>query len=512
MGAYCEIFSPEADIASLHFQPLILNDMPVVTEEDRAKVKKATSTVFSGTDTFSNVASCQCGKLRKGYLLGQICPECNTPVTESFSDKLDYLVLIRSPNGVAPLILPMVLYMLMKSTTEDGFCYVRWAIDPSYSTAKASHTYIVEELLRLGLTRSYNDFVNRFDEYMDIISRFIYRKRAGGRKDINPNDGATRRLMEMMELLANIRPTIFTHMLPLPNRIALLMEQTSSGTYVGTSAPLLSDVIKSFQGIDTEMRSMTPRKKEARTATSLITLATYYFEEIRNNHGKKPGTYRRHIYGTRVDYSMRCVISSITEPHEYDQIQLPWKASVGMFSIHILNKLFKRGYTINKALKELYYASYHVTDLVSSIFDELFREAPNGFIYVYFNRNPSLKRGSCQRLKVLGIKKDIEDITIGLSVLNTSPFNADFDGDQMNLYMPQDAFVADLLNRLDPHLNLPNDDAVLAFSSLANLPRPAICSIGAWYDDKEDEDPQLDNTAFVQELLQRYTNTRSITN
>jgi hypothetical protein len=506
MGVYMKIQSPAQALAALTHKPVILNDMPVVTEQDRDMIKKATTMVFSGADTFSNVPSCQCGSTRGGHLKGHICNHCHTPVTDSFTDRLDYLVLIRSPKGVAPLILPGVLYMLMDATTEDSFCYVRWLIDLGYNPTKASHNYIVNDLTNalenLGIERGYNQFVNNFDVVMDMVSRYIYQKRAGGRKEINPSDGTTARLMDMMELLKYERQNIFSDYLPLPNRIALLMEQTSSGTYVGTCAFMLSDVIKSFQGIDTPMREMPQKKREMRTANALITLANYYFEEVRKNHGKKPGTLRRHLYGMRSDYSMRCVISSITEPHNYDEIELPWRAAVATYTIHILNKLLKRGYTIYDGLKEIYKASYEVTPLVSEIFDELLAQSPNGFLYVYFNRNPSLKRGSLQRLKVPIIKRDINDVTIGLSGLNVTSFNADFDGDQMNLYSPTDNYIANSLARLDPHLNLPNDDKVLQFSGMANLPRPALCAASSWYSDQEGSEASIDNSQFVATYLQ----------
>lgn len=53
--------------------------------------------------------------------------------------------------------------------------------------------------------------------------------------------------------------------------------------------------------------------------------------------------------------------------------------------------------------------------------------------YVIFNRQPSLHKMSMMghRIKVL----DFQTFRLNLSV--TTPYNADFDGDEMNMHVPQ---------------------------------------------------------------------------
>jgi DNA-directed RNA polymerase II subunit RPB1 len=52
--------------------------------------------------------------------------------------------------------------------------------------------------------------------------------------------------------------------------------------------------------------------------------------------------------------------------------------------------------------------------------------------YVVFNRQPSLHKMSCMghQVKVLPFS------TFRLNLSVTSPYNADFDGDEMNMYVP----------------------------------------------------------------------------
>lgn len=53
--------------------------------------------------------------------------------------------------------------------------------------------------------------------------------------------------------------------------------------------------------------------------------------------------------------------------------------------------------------------------------------------YVVFNRQPSLHKMSCMGHQV----KVLPYSTFRLNLSVTSPYNADFDGDEMNMYVPQ---------------------------------------------------------------------------
>ena len=53
--------------------------------------------------------------------------------------------------------------------------------------------------------------------------------------------------------------------------------------------------------------------------------------------------------------------------------------------------------------------------------------------YVLFNRQPSLHKMSMMGHRVKVMKGD----TFRLNVSATSPYNADFDGDEMNMHVPQ---------------------------------------------------------------------------
>ena len=79
-------------------------------------------------------------------------------------------------------------------------------------------------------------------------------------------------------------------------------------------------------------------------------------------------------------------------------------------------------------------------------------ELKNGYIvhrhlmdgdHVLFNRQPSLHKMSMMGHRV----KVMDDNTFRLNVSVTPPYNADFDGDEMNMHVPQsNATVSELMN------------------------------------------------------------------
>ena len=70
--------------------------------------------------------------------------------------------------------------------------------------------------------------------------------------------------------------------------------------------------------------------------------------------------------------------------------------------------------------------------------------------YILFNRQPTLHRMSmmCHIVKIMP-KGD----TFRMNVGDTKPYNADFDGDEMNLHMPQDEESEIELKLLAVHIN-----------------------------------------------------------
>jgi hypothetical protein len=397
-------------------QPIIINDVSSATEEDKARLDRLISTKYENTDIFSNEPSCECGQITGGYNLGVMCHNCRTPVQELFEQALRPLVWIRSPVGVEALINPMVWIMLSKKFTKSGFNLIEWMCNTDYQPA-VNRPVEVDELLIIGVTRGYNNFVTNFKEYINILY---------GLKHFKEKKGAVDQLRQLLE---EQKDCIFSSYLPLPNKALMVIEDTKVGTYVDPIIIDAIDAIRTIGSIDSPMSNFTLRQKENRTAKTINMLAMkFYYNVYHSIMASKNGLFRKHVFGTRNHFSARTVISSNTKAHKYDELEIAWGIGVTMLKIHLTNKLLKRGFNPNQcvALLQEYTVKYH--PLLDELFKELIDESPEKGIVCSWNRNPSLGRGSIQRMRITKVKTDVNDPTITLSILCVKSFNADFDG------------------------------------------------------------------------------------
>ncbi|MDE6013332.1 MAG: DNA-directed RNA polymerase subunit beta', partial [Anaeroplasmataceae bacterium] len=136
----------------------------------------------------------------------------------------------------------------------------------------------------------------------------------------------------------------------------------------------------------------------------------------------KQGRFRQNLLGKRVDYSGRSVIVVGPSLKMY-QCGIPKEMALTLFKPFVLRELIKAGNSIAVASK----ACDNQDDSVWGILEEVIREHP-----VLLNRAPTLHRLGIQAFEPVLI----EGKAIRLHPLVCTPFNADFDGDQMAVHVP----------------------------------------------------------------------------
>jgi DNA-directed RNA polymerase II subunit RPB1 len=172
-------------------------------------------------------------------------------------------------------------------------------------------------------------------------------------------------------------------------------------------------------------------------------------KSIKERLNGKMGRVRGNLMGKRVDYSARSVITpdpnlSVTElgvPMKI-ALNLTKPVTVNKRNISYLSKLVQNGPELHPGAKILERKngdniSLRYVDRKSirlEIGDTVHRHMMDGDV-VLFNRQPTLHRMSMMahiaRIMPVGD-------TFRMNVADTKPYNADFDGDEMNLHMPQD--------------------------------------------------------------------------
>ena len=138
----------------------------------------------------------------------------------------------------------------------------------------------------------------------------------------------------------------------------------------------------------------------------------------------KQGRFRQNLLGKRVDYSGRSVIV-IGPELKLNQCGLPKKMALVLFEPFIIRRLKELGFvhTVRGARKMIEKKSPEVWDIL----EEVTKGHP-----VLLNRAPTLHRLSIQAFEPILIEGD----ALRVHPLVCTPYNADFDGDQMAVHVP----------------------------------------------------------------------------
>ncbi|MEM3829395.1 MAG: hypothetical protein QXP36_09325, partial [Conexivisphaerales archaeon] len=161
----------------------------------------------------------------------------------------------------------------------------------------------------------------------------------------------------------------------------------------------------------------------------------------------KSGLLRSFLLSRRVDFSGRFVI--VVDPTlDTDHVYLPYRSLGLLFAPSIINVILKHKYNIptltklpetEKGIYQLLQHFYNrelppvLEDSLCKIIDFVIADR-----IILAKRDPALHQGSWFAFRPLGKKSNIANShTMSISPLITDPYNADFDGDTMAVFVPQ---------------------------------------------------------------------------
>ena len=261
--------------------------------------------------------------------------------------------------------------------------------------------------------------------------------------------------------------------------------------------------------VDNDIKGMAPAAQ--RSGRPLRTLKSRF--------GAKTGRVRGNLMGKRVDYSARSVITPDANI-DLDELGVPQEIAINLTFPEIVS-IYNRDRLIAAVangpdkhpgaktvfLKEdnrtvsLRYVASDTINLREG--DIVHRHLIDGDI-VLFNRQPSLHKASMMAHRVIVLPYS----TFRLNVSATRPYNADFDGDEMNMHVPQSIAAATelrylasvLRNIISPRTNSPiiqlfqdtmtgiyrmshpsvEIPELLALNMLSKIKRPVLRKNRAW--------------------------------
>lgn len=175
----------------------------------------------------------------------------------------------------------------------------------------------------------------------------------------------------------------------------------------------------------------------------------------------KEGRIRGNIMGKRVDFSARSVIT-VDTTLSIDELGVPMEIMMNLtypeivtkYNIEKIKTILRNGPNVHpgaKSVKIHKSPNYNILPITITLkyvgnIEKLINDLTIGDIVnrhlqdddvVIFNRQPSLHRMSMMAMKI----KYRPGKTFKLNTSSCKPFNADFDGDEMNLHVPQSDFT-----------------------------------------------------------------------
>lgn len=360
------ILEPEDHDASYELvkdRAIIINDLANTTEEDKERIKSLTITQLN-SDTISTVPSCRCKATRGKYAIGKTCPVCKEVVQSTIDESVTSLLWFRAPKHVKALVNPLVWAMLSNYFTKNSYNAIQYLTDSTYSPSTREPKEI-DRLSRCGFERDLNYFIDHFDEILQALM------------DIFPPK-ASKPYSGLMRFITRFRHLIFPTKIPVLHKYFFIADKTNLGIYMEDSIKDALDAIQHVISIDKDFYDKSPKVIVNRTARMLARQAQFYYDYIGTNFQPKPGHFRRHIVGSRLNFCGRGVITSETGNHRHDEIGIPWRIAVPIFQHHLAGKLMRHGYDHNKALSMIYKHVCVYNPLIHRFLQEIFDEFPGG--------------------------------------------------------------------------------------------------------------------------------------
>lgn len=360
--------------------------------------------------SFSERYTCAC-KRRKGKKYeGEICPHCFTKVT--YKD-VDYKVFGWIKLGKYKIIQPGYYQLLQSLIGEEELKKILDTdinIDLNGGVSQQSS----------GGSPFLNKGLIYFRENIEEIIKYYM------------NKNKTKVVTGVM-LLSNAE-SIFSNVIPVYNAV-LRPEASNSENYYYYDVNARYQTIFTLSNILKEEREIIDNDVEEYNSDKILykiqLKLNWLYDYLLDMISGKEGFIKQQIVGGRLSWSSRCVI--VPDPTlRADQIVLPYQAFLEMYKFQII------GYI--KAIKKVSTKkAVNIWTLATLEFDRSVYEIMNHIIEtdkpaVVINRNPTIKDGSMVPVYIRSITSDINDKNMGMPIFLLKDFNADFDGDVLNIF------------------------------------------------------------------------------
>lgn len=414
--------------------------------------------------------SCECGKLQGKFYEGTTCPSCKKEVEFigmninkygwidlSLSEYSEDGAKIKEGNGCK--VIEYIPYLqLEKVIGRDNLkniihtknvITITGEIDTEELELQRS-TSPEAKYYWLGLDNFYNQYEEVLDYYFNLRER----------KHEN-----------LYNYLKN-KEQVFTDKIPVISIILRPAMRTEDGLK-------LDDINIKYQNILKNLKILKDpvMMKIIRDATIEQIQAEYMLlsEKVLDSIKSKSGLIRNQICGTRINFSARNIISPANAGVKIDEIVLPYLTFLELYKFEIINILkTTENISIKAAEKEWFKATLKFNEKIYLIMTKMIEDNEVG---VLLNRNPTISYGSILYLKVAGIKRNYEDVTMSIHNNILTSLAGDYDGDVLNLISIKDASTREVFKNVFSPVHLVIDSNNGSFNNALNLERDQVLGL-----------------------------------
>jgi len=343
-------------------KPVVLNDVPYQTEEDRAAFNSLILTTYE-SDVLGSVPTCACGHTKYGFKENKYCDNCNTPVTYPAEGNIDMRTWIRVPDGIDGFIVPEV-WVQLNTHLGGSYSIMEYLTNsrakvPSNLTKESQKK--IKYLESIGWERGLNYFIRNFDKFLEILPILTKNK-----------------ALDYCYFLKAIRNKIFPKYLPVPTKAMLIVENTQTGAWADKrSITGAIDACRTIANISMpRSKPLTDNQIETKVVSVIANLVAYHVATIKGTFCLKKGWFRGQLYCSRSHFCMRAVITSLNVPHSYSEIHVPWAQGLEMLKVHIVSKLMQRNFSSKRAYDLVENSGNMYNKLIDEIIQELINEGP----------------------------------------------------------------------------------------------------------------------------------------
>lgn len=377
------------------------------------------------TEHTDSVATCQCQELSGNYYEGSRCKVCGTLCENDLAISIRNDSWLQIPLSIKAALNPQAFRVLLK-----------WF-------GKIQSHHVLKQLLNMQLPKEpiantpfftgmgFNWFYDNFNVVCDFF--------------LNSHPSATGRAMAplMRRFLQKTGRALWCTKLPILSRVIQPITRASKNIrYADSDIKNLMTSIFTLRSILLAERMMkfSADHVDRNFFKVYIEFVAYTDNIIREKMSRKEGAFRKHIFGSRSHCTCRSVVVPNTEPHDSDEVYLPWKIGLSVYKIHILSVLAKRpGMNVFSAYNRFMNAINIYDHEIDLIMQGLIQDCRTNPIYpqkglpILFNRNPSLQIGSIQLLFVTRIKPALKfDPTVATTPPTYQLVSMNADADELD--------------------------------------------------------------------------------